>query len=168
MINRFNLPDGLSLRLAQSSDNAFLESLYHSTRDDLRLIDAEDDFIEDLITKQHNIQTQGNATHYPNAYHFVVEKLGDRIGRVIVDFGHNEIKILGIAFITVARGKGYGSGVLQGLQQAAAKTGAPLVLEAMHNHPKVKLLYTKLGFVVEQTNAIADRMVWYPSADNLR
>ena len=53
------LPAGLQLRPMRSSDNAFMESLYKSTRDDLRMLDAEEDFIEEFIDLQRRAQTQG-------------------------------------------------------------------------------------------------------------
>lgn len=162
------VPEGLSLRSVQPFDSVFLESLYSSTRDDLRQINAESAFIEQLIKTQHALQIQGNAAHYPNALQLVVERFGERIGRVIVDFGANEIKILNIAVITEARGNGYGSGVLRGLQQVAAKAQVPLVLEVMRSNRMAKQLYLRLGFIAEQAGPIEERMVWYPDTDFLR
>jgi ribosomal protein S18 acetylase RimI-like enzyme len=160
--------EGLSLRPAQPGDGDFLQALYSSTRDDLRQINAEHSFIEELIKMQHALQMQGNAANYPNALHLMVEKLGEPVGRVIVDFGPNEVKILNIAFITEERGKGYGSGVLRGLQHAAANAQTPLVLEVMRSNLKAKQLYLRLGFSIEQTGPIEDRMVWHPGTDFLR
>jgi ribosomal protein S18 acetylase RimI-like enzyme len=166
--NGIPVPDSLSLRPAQPDDGDFLEALYSSTRDDLRQINAEHGFIAELIKTQHALQIQGNAAHYPNALQLVVEKLGEPVGRVIVDFGPNEIKILNIAFITEERGKGYGSGILRGLQQAAANAQVPLVLGVMRSNLKAKQLYLRLGFSVEQIGPIEDRMVWHPGTDFLR
>jgi ribosomal protein S18 acetylase RimI-like enzyme len=156
------VPDGLSLRPAQSADSNFLEALYSSTRDDLRQINAESGFVEELIKMQHALQMQGNAANYPDALQLVVEKFGEPIGRVIVDFGPNEVKILNIAFINEARGKGYGSGLLRGLQQVAAKLQTPLTLEVMQSNLQARQLYLRLGFTVEQTGPIEERMVWHP------
>lgn len=165
--NGIPVPDGLSLRPAQPADSGFLEALYSSTRDDLRQIDAESGFIEELIKMQHALQMQGNAANYPNALQLVVEKLGEPIGRVIVDFG-KEVKLLNIAFIAEERGKGYGSSVLRGLQQAAANAQAPLVLDVMRSNLEAKQLYLRLGFTVDQIGPIEERMIWRPGADFLR
>lgn len=166
--NVIPVPDGLSLRLAQPDDSDFLAALYSSTRDDLRQIDAENGFIEELIGMQHALQMQGYAANYPNALQLVVERLGEPVGRVIVDFGPSEIKILNIAFIAEARGKGYGSGVLRGLQQAATDAQTPLLLNVLRSNLTAKQLYLRLGFGVEQTGPIEDRMVWRPGTDFLR
>jgi ribosomal protein S18 acetylase RimI-like enzyme len=166
--NAIPVPDGLRLRPVRPDDGDFLEALYGSTRDDLRRIDAENGFIEELIRMQHALQMQGNAARYPDALQLVVEKRGERIGRIIVDFGCNEVKILSVAFMGAERGKGYGSGILRGLQQAAAGMRTPLVLEVMRSNLKAKQLYLRLGFIVEQSGPIEDRMVWRPGTDFLR
>lgn len=165
--NGIPVPHGLSLRPAQASDSGFLEALYSSTRDDLRQINAESDVIEELIKMQHALQMRGNAASYPNALQLMVERLGEPIGRVIVDFGPKEVKILSIAFIAEARGNGYGSSVLRGLQQTAAKLQIPLALDVMQSNLQAKQLYLRLGFTVEQTGPIEERMVWHPGADFL-
>ena len=74
----------LGMRPARPSDSGFIESLYRSTREDLRLVDAEDDFIEALITMQQQAQTVGYGNLFPNAMTFIVEKQGEPIGRVMV------------------------------------------------------------------------------------
>src|SRR5690554_120328 len=56
--NGVSLPNGLSLRATRASDAAFLATLYHSTRDDLQLIDDRD-LSETLIEMQQQAQTDG-------------------------------------------------------------------------------------------------------------
>lgn len=160
--DKLNTSNELGMRPARPSDSGFIESLYRSTREDLRLIDAEDDFIETLITMQQLAQTVGYGNLFPNAMTFIVEKQGESIGRVMVDFGHNEVRLIDIAFIPLARGKGYGETVIRNLQLAAAQAKAPLVLTAMKNNPAAKSLYLRLGFQVEEATDAYERMAWYP------
>lgn len=161
--DKTQLPGGLSIRPARPSDAGFIESLYRSTRNDLRLIDAEDDFVEALIDQQFQAQTVGYGEMYPDAMHFIVEKLSESVGRLILDFGNNEVLIVDLAFIPVARGKGFGRGVLQGLQAAAASVQAPLVLSVHPANLSAKRLYLGLGFRVEQRTPMAERMAWHPT-----
>jgi ribosomal protein S18 acetylase RimI-like enzyme len=161
--DKLQIPDGIGMRPARTSDQTFLESLYRSTRDDLRLIDADNEFIDELIGMQQHAQAIGYGTMFPNAMYFIVEKHGLSIGRVVVDFGHNEIRLIDIAFIPEARGKGNGEAIIRGLQQAAAQSGAPLALTAMKNNPAAHKLYLRLGFQVEESTETSDRMVWYPN-----
>lgn len=156
------LPENLGIRPAREEDKGFIESLYRSTRDDLRYVDAEEEFVEELILLQHRAQGQGYGEAFPNAFHFIVEKLGEKIGRIIVDFGHNEIRLLDIAFIRQARGKGYGSGVIRALQHAASQARAPLTLTVHRGNPAARRLYLALGFRVEQADQMVEFMTWYP------
>lgn len=98
--------DGLVVRPSRETDSTFLQTLYHSARPDLQLIDGERDQVEDVIAQQFRVQDLGLGEHFPNAMHYVVEKLGTPIGALVTDFGHNEIRVLYLAFIPAARGKG--------------------------------------------------------------
>jgi ribosomal protein S18 acetylase RimI-like enzyme len=155
---------GLSLRPMGNSDKAFIESLYRSTRDDLRMIDAEEDFIEGLIEMQQNAQTEGYGDMFPNAMYFVAEYHNERVGRVVLDFGQNEIRVVDIALIPAVRGKGYGSQILQAVQLTASKVMAPVALSVRFDNLHAKQLYARLGFTVEEAQIPYERMVWYPSA----
>ncbi|MBS1188766.1 MAG: acetyltransferase [Rhodocyclaceae bacterium] len=156
--------NGFSLRPMNPSDKAFIESLYRTTRDDLRMLDVEDDFIEEFIDLQQRAQTQGYGDMFPNAMYFIAEYHNERIGRVVLDFGPNEIRVVDIALIPIARGKGYGGQVLQAVQMAAGKVMAPVVLTVRFDHLRAKQLYARLGFVVEEPQIPYERMVWYPAA----
>lgn len=156
--------NGFALRPMTASDNAFVESLYRSTRDDLRLLNAEDDFIEELIGWQRHAQTEGYGDMFPNAMYFIAEYHGERIGRIILDFGDAEIRVVDIALIPAARGKGYGAQVLQTVQLVAGKVLAPVALTVRCDHLQAKQLYARLGFVVEGAQMPFQRMVWYPPA----
>ncbi|MHB9119629.1 MAG: GNAT family N-acetyltransferase [Burkholderiales bacterium] len=161
------LPAGLHLRPMSAADNAFIESLYRSTRDDLRMLDAEEDFIEEFIDLQRRAQTEGYGNMFPNAMYFVVEYHGERIGRVVLDFGQNEIRVMDIALIPAARGKGYGGQVLQAVQAVAGKVMTPVSLTVRFDHLRAKQLYARLGFAVEEAQIPFERMTWYPSASGI-
>ena len=163
-----NLPDGLVLRPANPTDQAFIESLYASTRDDLRLIDGEREFVESIIDMQYRAQTQGYGDQHPNALYFVAEKQGERIGRVTLDFTADRVHIIDIAFVPAVRGKGYGTTVLQAVQQAAATIKAPVSLSVASANLMAKQLYARLGFRIEESSEMYERMIWYPDADAMR
>ena len=164
-MQKLNLPDGLYMRPARDSDKYFIESLYKATRDDLRMADAEDEYIEGLIELQHRAQTQGYGDKFPNAMYFIIEKHHERVGRVAVDFGSNEIRLVDIALLPVARGKGFAKGVVQSLQVAAAKVMTPLTLCVDKLNVPAYQLYLSLGFRVENSDGATDFLVWYPSGE---
>ena len=160
--NPFANTDGLVVRPSRDSDRVFLEGLYHCARPDLQLIDAERDQIEDVIAQQRYVQEQGLGNNFPDAMHYVIEKLGTAIGALVTDFGHNEIRLLYLAFIPAARGKGFGRNVVQGVQQAARQIRCPVATVVWANNPHARQHYLAMGFQVQERDVAADRLIWYP------
>lgn len=156
------LPDGLRLRPAGSADEPFLASLYRSTRDDLRLMDAEEEFVEWLIGLQEKAQTNGYGEAHPDALTFIIEKLGERVGRVIVAFGEQEVRVVDISLIPAVRRLGFGKTVFQALQQAADRVKTPLTLCALRHNTAANAFYRGLGFQVAASGPVVDLLVWYP------
>ncbi|WP_130473027.1 GNAT family N-acetyltransferase [Candidatus Magnetaquicoccus inordinatus] len=161
--NSNSLPDGLSLRPARPDDEPFLAVLYRSTRQDLRLIDAEDDFIEHLIGLQQQWQTVSYGENNPDAFVFIVEKLGDRIGRVIVHFGEQEVRIMDISLIPKVRHQNLGTGIMQALQRAATQVKVPLTLCVAKHNGIAKQFYARLGFQLAASDNMVDLLVWQPA-----
>jgi ribosomal protein S18 acetylase RimI-like enzyme len=155
--------DNFSLRPAKPSDCPFIESLYHSTRNDLRLIDADRDFIETLIKQQHHAQSVSYSEHFPDAVDFIVEAQHNRIGRVLIDFAHHEIRIIDMSLIPTARGKGYGAKIIKALKKASNSICTPLVLSVYKTNTKARQLYETEGFKVTHSNQMLDCMAWYPN-----
>lgn len=161
-MQKLNLPDGLYMRPAGDSDKLFIESLYKKNREDLRMIDAEKDFIEELIDTQYHAQTVGYGDKFPNAMYFIIEKHNERVGRVVVDFGPNEIRLVDIALLPAAQGKGFGKGVIQALQSAARQVMTPLTLSVSKTNLAAIGLYAQLGFKVAESSDSYDFLIWYP------
>ena len=159
-----SLPDNLVIRPARPEDDGFLKSLYRSERNDLRMIDAEDDFIEELIGIQYLAKTQGYATMFPDAMYFLIERLGVPIGRLVVNFGSEAVRLVDIAFVPEARGHGYGTHVIKAVQFAAARIQAPVALTVNRDNASARRAYSSLGFLVEWSDAITDHLVWHPGA----
>jgi len=130
-----SLPSGLNLRPQRDADAAFVAKLYNSLRDDLRLAVAEADFIEELIEMQFRAQREGYGQQFPNAMYFIVESHHEQIGRVAVDFGQNEVRMIDLALIPAARNKGHGTAVIRALQMAANKVRTPLTLSSCRTIP---------------------------------
>jgi len=155
---------GISVRPATANDQPFMETLYRSARPELQFIDGGQELVETVVAQQFHAHTQGAGETYPNAMHFIIEKTQHSIGALSVDFGHNEVRVIYVAFIPAARGFGYGKAILQGVQQAAASSHSPVAVVVWHNNPGAKRIYLELGFQVEESQLLADRMVWYPGS----
>ncbi|MDT4329290.1 GNAT family N-acetyltransferase [Methylomonas sp. MED-D] len=155
-------PAGLNLRPQRDNDATFLAGLYHSLRDDLRLLDAERDFVEELIEMQFRAQREGYGQQFPNAMYFIIEIHSQAVGRVAVDFGHNEVRLIDLALLPAARNRGHGRAVIRALQQAAGQAHAPLTLVAALDNPGALAFYAKLGFGLARTSDSHALLVWYP------
>lgn len=163
-----HLNEGLHLRPSRDSDKFFLETLYREVRQDLQLIAADQEFIEALLEMQLNAQSIGYGSTYPNALYYIVEKQNERIGRVTVDFGANEVHVIDLALIRAARNRGYGAVVLQAVQSAAAQVMTPVSLSVDPLNPGAKLFYQRLGFRFEALVGAVERWIWYPRAPQLK
>lgn len=162
-MNGMNLGQGLTIRPSKPTDQPFLEQLHNSTRPDLKLIDGEKEFVDSIIQMQFHAQSEGYGNQFPNAMYFIVEKQQERIGKVTIDFGPNEVRVIDIAFIPNARNKGFGEEVLRSLQQASTQVGTPLTLTVHADNTAAKSLYLRLGFVIESSSPPYEAMAWYPS-----
>ncbi|TMU80377.1 GNAT family N-acetyltransferase [Pseudomonas fluorescens] len=154
--------DGLVVRPSRATDRPFLQSLYQTARPDLQWVDGEPEQVQQLVAQQFQVQELGMGDNYPNAMHYVVEKLGTAIGALSTDFGANEIRVLYLAFIPKARGQGFGRAVLQGVQKAAQQIRCPVATVVWTSNPHARRHYLALGFAVEESNPAAERLVWYP------
>lgn len=163
MSNFSSLADGIGMRPAKPSDEPFLQVLYQSSRADLQWIDGEAELIDTVVANQYQVQQAGMGNQYPNAMHLIIEKTGAAIGAVTVDFGHNEVRLIYLALIPAARGRGYGKAVLLGVQRAAQQVASPVAVVVWRSNPQARRLYLQLGFQVEEAHPLAERLVWYPA-----
>lgn len=160
----FQLPDGLHVRPATGADQLFLAQLFASTRQDLQLIDQSAAATVELMDLQFRAQTQGYGQQFPNALYFVIEKHHVAIGKVTLDFGSNEIRVVDIALLPQARGQGYAAAVFQSLQLAASKVGTPMTLTVLSSNLPAKQLYARLGFQPADLSPPYEQWIWYPPA----
>lgn len=156
------MPASLNLRPQRDNDAAFLAGLYSTLRDDLRMLEAEHAFVEELIEMQFRAQREGYSQQFPNAMYFIIELQREAVGRVAVDFGHNEVRVIDLALLPAARNRGHGGQVIRALQLAAAQTRAPLTLVAALNNPRALRFYATLDFTVAQTTDSHALLIWYP------
>jgi ribosomal protein S18 acetylase RimI-like enzyme len=163
-----SMQSGLVIRPSNGRDKPFLMNLYNSTRDDLKHVDGSNDFIEELIEMQFKAQFEGYGEQFPNAFYFVIEKQQEKIGRIAVDFGHNEVRIIDIAFIKAARNKGYGSVVINALKSAAEQNKVPLTLTVLSSNISAIKLYQKLGFKIIDNKLPHSLMMWLPESKTAR
>ncbi|MGB0697602.1 MAG: GNAT family N-acetyltransferase [Rhodospirillaceae bacterium] len=165
-----DLPNGIRLRATTAHDAAFERRLHDATRQDLKLIDGEQDFIQSIVDMQFRAKSEGHGSTHPNAFYYIIEKNGDRIGRLTLDFGHNEVHVVDLTVLPAWQGQGVGSTVVQAMQNVAAKMAVPVGLTVRRdNHAAIKT-YQKLGFALDPaSNPLAMHMLlrWLPTAQEM-
>ena len=166
---RRDLPGGLSLRpyMDTVADKKFVSQMIKDNRDDIRAADGDPDYLESIVDMQERAMQSGYGQTFGNAAHFIVEKLGVPIGRLLVESGGTEVRIVDLQFIPKAQDKGYGPTIIGTMQQAAAIQRVQLAITVVHNRVKLKQWLALKGFIVEDAQPGADRMVWNPSADDM-
>lgn len=156
------LPQGLSVRPSTGADKGFLEQLFKSTQNHLNHINAEAEFIDMVKEQQYIAQTTSYENSYPNALFFIIEYHRERIGRLVIDFGHNEIRVVDLAFIEQARGKNLGTAVMSSVVACANKIRAPITLSVISLNTAAKALYLSLGFVTFDISPPYEQMIYTP------
>lgn len=166
-MDKISLPDGLGIRLAAPSDAPFLERLFHQSRQSFYIADAEKDYVHHIIEHQSQIQHQQYGSIYPDAHHFIIDKQGTPIGRLIIDFGHNTVHVLDISLIHEAQGKGYGKAILRATQHIATQQHVPVTLVVTRTNTKARQIYHSLGFTIEQSKETDDLLIWLPPRNKI-
>ena len=100
-------------------------------------------------------------------FYFIIEKQNEAIGRFTIDFGSNEVRLIDLVLILEARGKGYGQGIINALKLAARQVCVPLTLSVASTNLQAKRFYLNMGFRVEESQPLFDRLAWYPFAENM-
>ena len=88
---------------------------------------------------------------------------GQPAGRLYVDRGANEIRIVDIALLPEYRNAGIGSGLLDDLLAEAPQAGKPVRIHVEKFNPAMSL-YRRLGFVAAGEEGAYDLMRWQPGS----
>jgi ribosomal protein S18 acetylase RimI-like enzyme len=83
--------------------------------------------------------------HYPEASFDVVEDDGEPVGRLYVSRWEEEIRIVDIALLPTARGRGLGSQLLAHLFEESRQSGKAVSIHVEKENP-ARRLYERLGF----------------------
>jgi ribosomal protein S18 acetylase RimI-like enzyme len=140
-----------------------LRRVYASTRqDELGQVPWSDAEKQAFLAMQFDAQDRHYRAHFPGARFDVVERNGTAIGRLIVDRGEDEIRLLDIALLPEHRGVGAGSALLRELLAEAAAQSKRVTIHVERANP-ARRLYERLGFRVESDeDAIYLFMAWRP------
>lgn len=122
--------------------------------------------VEQLLDMQYRAQRHHYLAAFPGADSTVIESGGEAIGRLLVDRREQQVRLVDIALLPAARGRGIGSDVLETLKQQARETGGSIRLQVARGNP-ARRLYERLGFFETSGDEIYAEMQWDAQARGL-
>ncbi|MFC0252223.1 GNAT family N-acetyltransferase [Massilia consociata] len=150
----------LHIRPAGPADQAFFVELYRSTRADLQAMLADPRYIDAIVAMQQQAQAAGYRNSYPDALYQVLELDGIAAGRLVTADAAGALRVVDIAVIPWARGRGVASEALRRLQRQAALEGRDVTLGVRKDNAGARRLYLALGFAVEGEDAASLQLRW--------
>ncbi len=150
-----NSASNIRLRPATPADQAFLLSLYDSSRDaELSQVNwppgARQQFIESQFKAQHAEYTR----RFPDAEYYIVLLDDTPAGRLWTGTSGNELRLLDIAILPQFQNRGVGTQLFKRLFAEADLTHKILRHVVFYDNPNALRFYLRLGFVVtDETGA---------------
>lgn len=137
----------ISLRPARDDDSPFLYELFKSVRaPQFALLALPPEQLEMLMRMQYQARTGSYQAHYPESDNYVVLSGDMPIGQLWVFRSSEELRIVDIALLPDARGKGIGGSLLSQLIAEAERSGVPLRCSVATNNEGSLRLHQRLGF----------------------
>lgn len=156
--------ESLTFRPIVDDDASFLLRLYASTRaDEMAQVPWTDEQKDEFLQFQFHAQHVYYQEHFPEARFDVVLRAGEPIGRLYLDVRDDEHRLIDIALLPEARGKGLGSRIMRDILDAAVADGDKLVrIHVEQNNPAMRL-YLRLGFEKIEEQGVYHLMEWRPA-----
>jgi ribosomal protein S18 acetylase RimI-like enzyme len=138
---------GVELRDVVPADRPFLRDVYASTRwDELAPTGWTDAEKNAFLDQQFAAQDAHYTGNYEAVTYSVIVVDGFPAGRLYVARWPDEIRIVDVALLPSARGKGVGTSLLRELIDEAAAAGKRVTIHVERENP-ARRLYERLGFV---------------------
>lgn len=151
---------GMAFRPMADDDLPFLAGLYAAGRADevapLPWTDAEKAAFLDM---QFRAQHAHYIEHYPDARWLIVEHEGARVGRLYLERWPSEMRVIDIALMPGARGRGWGRAMMEDVMALAAAGGLGVGIHVEKNNPALRL-YERLGFTRRKDKGVYWLMRW--------
>jgi ribosomal protein S18 acetylase RimI-like enzyme len=153
-------PETVRLRPITPADEAFLFTLYASTREEeLKIVDWTPDQKQAFLQMQFRAQHAHYQQHYAGSAFDVILANDVPAGRLYVARWPDEMRIVDIALLPAWRGQGLGGAILRALQDEAAAAGTSLTIHVERMNPALRL-YQRLGFTVREDKGVYLFLDW--------
>jgi ribosomal protein S18 acetylase RimI-like enzyme len=146
----------LTLRPITPDDMDLLYHIYASTREaELAQVDWSAEQRAAFLQMQFDAQHRYYQENYPGAQFQAIVLHGQGVGRLYLDRRAAEIRIVDIALVPEARGRGVGSALLCAILAEGERDGLPVTIHVECFNPALRL-YERLGF-----RKVEDKGVYY-------
>ena len=150
----------ITFRPIRDDDREFLYRVYASTREEeLAQTPWNDDEKQQFLQMQFTAQHTHYQKYHGDSQFDLILLDGEPIGRLYVQRGDDEIRIVDIALLTEQRGTGIGGGIMQDLLAEAAAADKPVRIHVEQNNPALHL-YERLGFRKTGDTGVYFLMEW--------
>lgn len=153
-----------ALRRETTEDLPFLAGLYAETRkEELDAAGLTGPIRDAFLRQQFEAMMAGYARSFPSADQWIIQHEHESAGRLIVNRGLDEIRLVDIAVLSRFRGLGIGADVIRRLQERAISDRVPLRLQVFEGSRALRL-YHRLGFVATGIRGLRVQMEWSPDS----
>ena len=151
----------MTLRTVVDDDAEFVRAVYASTREaELAHTDWPEAVRAEFVRSQEAAQRADYERRFPNSEHSVIQDEGEDVGRIWVDRGPVEIRLLDIALLGSHRNRGIGATLVKELISEAQATGTPLRHTVFAGNEAALRFYSRLGFEVIEDLGVYLAMEW--------
>ncbi|MEW4371318.1 GNAT family N-acetyltransferase [Paenibacillus kandeliae] len=138
---------------ATQQNEVFLFEVFKSTKMEQFIpMNMPEEQLEVLMHMQFRAQQMSYRSHYPSAHHELIMIQDQQAGYIITDQHGDEIRLVFIALLPHFRNQGYGTSILEQLQNKAG-----VISLQVDEHNPARYLYRKLGFIEQ---SLASPYVW--------
>ena len=151
---------GIRYRPMTAGDLPFMAELYVSTRrEEVAATGWPEAAQAQFLAQQFDAQHRHYQAHYPDAEWLVIERAGERIGRLYLEEWKNQFRIIDIALLPSSRGAGIGAAILRDILAMAQSAGKRVTIHVEKNNPAMNL-YRRLGFRAAEDKGVYDLLEW--------
>lgn len=150
----------LTLRSERPEDEPLLFELYASTRqEEMDALNWPTELRAAFVTMQFKAQRTGYASMFPQGEFQMILLNGAPIGRMVVDWAGEEIRLVDLVIVPEHRNSGVGTELITTLMRQAEAAKKPLRLSVIMGNRATRL-YERLGFRKTGQEGFHDDMEW--------
>lgn len=154
---------GVSVTPIEEADRIFLLELFLVVRaSPLRAAGLAEEELGRLVVLQYEAQQRGYAASFGEQGHRLIRLEGEPVGRAWLGSDGSTIRLIDVALLPAARGRGIGTTVLAAVLAQATALGLTVSLRVEQGNDGAIRLYERLGFLVVSSGAIDQEMEWAP------